>query len=152
MATLTPAFRRDSGKIHSEHVAILAELDTLERALDHLVPRPQSQLEEEAPSEVLAIGKKLIRELPEHCRQEEEKLHGPVGEVSPELARFCASMQREHEVMSARLWSLAAALEGFQTATNLPAAAAHLQEAGRVFIREVRRHIELEENELSGFL
>ena len=152
MATLTPAFRKNSGKIHADHVSILAQLDSLERSLEHLEVEPHTPLDAEAPRQILTIGRQLVRDLPEHCREEEETMHGPVGQVSAELAEFCAMMHREHEVMNARLWTFAGALEEFQTSVNRPGAIAQLRKEGRLFVHELRRHIELEETELSGFL
>lgn len=152
MATLTPAFRTESGKIHEEHTAILTALDALERALERLVAPPGTPAETQAVNAVCEMGRGLVRTLPEHCRHEEEKLHGPVREVSAELAEFCALMQREHEAMSAQLWKFAAAVDALETAPNDADAANRLKRQGVTFVQRLRQHIELEEHELSGFL
>ena len=146
MATLTQAFRTESQKIHAEHTEILAELEALERSLEHLGRN------DAAPKEVLDLGRRLLRELPAHCRHEEETLHGTVGEVSPELAQFCALMREEHDAMRARLWSFANGLDRLEAAREDAAAIANMQREGRVFVQQLRRHIQLEERELSGFL
>ena len=146
MAALSQTFRAESEKVHAEHQAILGLLESLEGSLVQLSSEPQ------APATALDLGLRLVRELPEHCRHEEEKLHGTVGEVSPELAEFCALMRREHDAMRVRLGSFAAALDRFQTAPHLPATAEHLRNEGKTFIQQLRSHIELEERELSGFL
>lgn len=147
MGTLSQAFRAESERVHREHLSILERLEALERWLDHLGG------DSGAPREVLDLGRTLVRDLPEHCRHEEETLHGPVGEVSPELANFCSQMRSEHDAMRARLWSFAGALSALESASPADAmAAVEMQRKGKTFVQQLRQHIELEERELSGFL
>lgn len=152
MATLSPAFRTDSEQIHHEHTAILEELFELEKSLDRVAFNSDGLADPRAAEQVRRIGQQLAERLPEHCRREEDKLHQTVADVSVELRNFCRRMREEHQILLAELELFRQALNELGSSTDREAAATHLKEYGRKLAHDMRRHIEAEEHELSGFL
>lgn len=152
MARLTPTFRAESERIHGDHLAMIEVLTELERELDHLA-NPQD--DSHASTSIGAVREhawRMIRELPEHCSREEAQLLGPVSDVSPQLAEFCRQMKQEHQVMLAHLPTFRAALEELENSRDREAAIRRVTREGKELTREIRRHVEVEEQELSGFL
>lgn len=152
MATLTPTFQAESARIHEEHHAFVDELTELERQLDHLDCDAQGLVDLNTAVAVTERGWKIVRELPEHCLREEAQLLDPVSEVSAELAEFTRQMRREHHALLAHLETFRCALDDLENSPDLPAAVHGVKTAGGRLARHLRRHIETEENELSGFL
>jgi hypothetical protein len=152
MASLTPAFRADSERIHCEHQSILEELAEMERALGRIQMSSQVLMDPRAAEEVRRIGQQLAEQLPVHCRREEEQLHATVADVSAELGDFCRRMREEHQVLLAELELFRQALNDLSLSMNREAAIAHLKEYGTRLARDLRHHVEAEEHELSGFL
>ena len=152
MAILTPAFRSDSERIHSEHEVLLDKLTEMERALDHLAVRPDALADGANIEVVRGVGLKLTVEWPDHCRREEEELLKTVAEVSPELSDFCRRMREEHQVLMAQLALFRVDLQDLKDACDSRAAVEHLIDDGTKLARALRQHVELEERELSGFL
>ena len=152
MATLSPAFRADSERIHGEHQAILEELVELDRGLDHLTCHEQVLADPVTAEQVRRLTQRLAAELPDHCRREEEKVLDAVCEVSTELCDFCRKMREEHQILLAQLEFFRQALDDLGSAGNRHEALEHLKGEGAKLTRALRQHILLEETELSGFL
>ena len=152
MARLTPEFRAESERIHNEHRTMLVELEELERQLDHLAPAANPSADWNRISDVREYGRRLMKELTEHCLREEKEVHARVADVSPELAEFCRVMKQEHDATQARFQAFSRALEEFDHTPDVSAAVVRIKEEGTMLARAVRRHIETEEQELSGFL
>ena len=152
MARLTPAFRTESERIHNEHQAMLAELEELERQLDHLALDANPSADLSRINDVCLLGRHLMKELSEHCRREEAEILARVADVSPELAEFCRLVKQEHAAMETRFQDFSRVLDDVDAAPDFSAAARRVKEEGKDLVRAVRRHIEMEEQELSGFL
>lgn len=160
MATLTPAFRAASERLHKEHEALGQVLCGLDAALDHLVCYSEVYADLSAADEIRRLGRQLAEQIPGHCRREEISLLEPVSEVSPELGEFCTEMKSEHSDLLMRLGRFCAALKGFDRALlpsqvegeDLSEVISHLKETGRELTLELRRHVAAEEQELGGFL
>jgi hemerythrin-like domain-containing protein len=152
MASLSPAFRADSQLIHHEHAAILEELFVLERSLERVAFNSESLADPPAAEQVRRIGQRLAEQLPEHCRREEDNLHRTVADVSVELCNFCRQMREEHQILLAELELFRQSLNELGRSVDREAALAHLKEYGKKLAHDMRRHIEVEERELSGFL
>ena len=152
MATLTPAFRADSERIHSEHQILGHILTKLESALDHLVCYSEAYANLATADDVRRYGRQLAEHFPGHCRREETAVLGPISEVSPELDEFCKQMRNEHQDLLVRLATFSSALDAFDKAEDLYDAVCRLKDVGRELTGDLRRHVETEERELSGFL
>jgi hemerythrin-like domain-containing protein len=149
---LSPAFRADSERLHSEHESILDELVELDRGLDRMACHAQVLADPVTAEQVRRLAQHLAAELPDHCRREEEKLLDAICEISTELCDFCRRMREEHQVLLARLEFFRQALDDLGNAADRQGAVQHLKEEGAALTRALRQHILLEENELSGFL
>jgi hemerythrin-like domain-containing protein len=152
VATLTPAFRAESERIHNEHQFIGHVLSKLDSALDHLVCYSEVYANLASAEDVRLYGRQLAEQFPGHCRREEAVLLNPVSQVSPELREFCNQMRLEHQDLIVRLATFRDALDAFDKADGLYEAVCQLKEVGKDLITDVRRHVETEEHELSGFL
>jgi hypothetical protein len=151
MAALTHAFREDSQKIHCEHEVMLDELDELEAALARLSD-PGYNRDRELRDKVAAYGAHLARRLPGLCQREEEKLLAKIDGVSPQLHYFAEEMKRQHAELIVRAGGFLRALESFERSPDQDTAQVYLRKQGRELTRALRDHLNLEENELSGFL
>ncbi len=152
MATLTPAFRADSERIHKEHQILGHILTRLESALDHLVCYSEVYANLATADDVRRYGRQLAEQFPGHCRREEAALLDPIAEVSPELGEFCKQMRNEHQDLLVRLATFSSALDAFDKAEDLYEAVCRLKDVGKELTGDLRRHVETEERELSGFL
>ena len=152
MASLSPAFRVESRKIHQEHETIDQDLIELEAALDHLVTRSKMRGDIVTAEKVLQCGRRLATYLPAHCAREEALVFDTVADISPQLAQFGAEMKRQHRELLLRLDSFILSLGHLESFENRGDAIFKLKEEGCKLAEEFRRHIATEECELSGFL
>jgi iron-sulfur cluster repair protein YtfE (RIC family) len=152
MATLSPAFRVESERIHGEHQSILEELVDLERGLERMECHAQVLADPVNAEQVRRLTQHLAGELPDHCRREEERVLDAVSEVSAELCDFCRRMREEHQILLAQLEFFRQALDNLGNDADRQEALQHLKDEGARLTRALRQHILLEEHELSGFL
>jgi len=152
MSTLTTEFRAETERIHKEHLALEQLLRELDTALDRLICYSEVFTDLSGADEVRRCGRLLARVLPGHCRREEAVLFDRISGVSPQLRAFCSEMRNEHAGILARVQKLTATLEQFDRAEDLSEAVWHLKEQGKELTAELRRHVGVEEQELSGFL
>ena len=152
MATLSPDFRAQSGKIHREHELMIEDLAGLDSALDRLICYSEVYANLASAEQVRTYGCRLAERFPEHCRCEEAAVLSPVSQVSQELARFAQQMRDEHRQLLARLDSFCQALHRLEQCEDLDETICRLKEEGKELARELRRHVATEERELSGFL
>ncbi len=152
MATLSPAFRIETQRIHSEHQILEYVLSELDEALDSLACYGEVFADFRSAGQLRRSGRQLTQQFPEHCRREEANLLDPVADVSPELAEFCGRMKGEHADLLVRLAGFRTALDDFERTDDLAEAICRLKEQGKELTRDLRRHVETEERELSGFL
>ena len=129
---------------------LLAKLDA---GLDRLVCYSEVYANLATAREVPTLGRQLVGEFSDHCQREEASLLDPVSEVSPELREFCSQKKLEHQALRMRLDAFRSALDDFEgEACDLYEAICHLKDSGKDLTRELRRHVDSEEQELSGFL
>ena len=153
MVTLAASFRTESQRIHNEHQAMEHLLVKLDAGLDRLVCYSEVYANLATAGEVATLGRQLVGEFSDHCQREEVSLLNPVSEVSPELREFCSQKKLEHQALRMRLDVFRHALEDFESeACDLYEAICHLKDLGQDLTRELRRHVDSEEQELSGFL
>lgn len=152
MSTLTSAFQIEAEMIHSDHSLLRRELTGLRQALNHLNTSADPFVNLATTKQVVAYARHLAGYLPGHFQREEKSLLQTVADVSPELRRFAAQMQREHADLSVSLHAFLETAE--QLGQDLPGEAAvpRVQEAGAALVRDLERHVALEEKELEGFL
>lgn len=152
MATLTPAFRSDTAKVHCEHQALINELTELDSALDELVCYSEVYANLATARQVCACGRHLAELLPQHFGREEDTVFTTVARVSPELAEFAAEMRHQHDQLRARLAAFSRAVEQLEVAEDIADAVCSVKEQGKLLACELTRHVVLEENQLGGFL
>lgn len=152
MATLSPAFRIESKKIHQEHQVIDEDLLALEAALEHLAGDLPDCNDLAAAERVMQCGRRLATYLPAHCAREEALLLDTVSDVSPQLAEFAEEMKRQHRELLTRLDSFILSLGRLEAQEDAASVVLELKEEGMKLAREMRQHVAMEERELSGFL
>lgn len=152
MASLSPAFRIESKKIHQEHLVIDEDLLALEVALEHLGGDLQNCNDLAAAEKAMQCGRRLATYLPAHCAREEALLLDTVSDVSTQLAEFAEEMKRQHRELLMRLDSFILSLGRLETQENMESVILELKEEGMRLAREMRQHVAMEERELSGFL
>lgn len=152
MATLTPAFHSECVRINSEHRVVLEDLAELERGLNHLVCHSEVFTDLSGLEQVRRAGLRLAEFLPVHCRREEDRLLATVAVVSPELSEFAREMKGQHRGLLSRLLAFCAALDAVENSADLRQAVWQLQREGTDLTEQIRQHVALEEQELSGFL
>ena len=152
MATLTRDFQRTNHAIHVENHQVLEELRMLDHALDRMQHSGDMFDRLATAKEVEIYGKWLAAELPDHFLREERNLLDSVADISPQLSQFCTAMKQQHRDFSARLDGFNAAIRNLEYAEELEPALAKVADQGKQFTHDMRAHIQLEEEELSGFL
>ena len=152
MATLSATFRADTERIHGEQRVLERLLRELDRALDRLVYYGEVFADFKAAGQIRRYGRQLTEQFPEHCQREEAQLLDPVAGVSPELAEFCSRMKGEHSDLLVQLAAFRKALDDFDRTDDLSEAICALKDRGKELTRDLRRHVENEEQELSRFL
>ena len=152
MATLTREFQKTSEAIHLENSQVLEELRMLEHALDRMQMRGDMFDRLATAKEVEIYAKWLAAELPGHFVREERGLLDSVADISPQLAEFGRAMKAEHREFSARLDDFNTAIRNLESVDELEPALEKICECGKALAQAMRAHIQLEEEELSGFL
>jgi hemerythrin-like domain-containing protein len=152
MAHLSATFSTNSHKIHGEHQALMEDLNRLNRALDRLDCYSEVYANLASADEVGNYSRRLIELLPEHFKREEETVLKPVAEVSPQLDVLVQELKKEHEDLRLGLAAFSGALEDLYAADDIYQAVWHVKDLGKSFVRDLFRHVELEEQELAGFL
>lgn len=152
MATLDKQFSLESNAIAHEHKAVVNELAALSLALDQMCRESDEFANLAAAKQVQFLVKDLTQLLPGHFLHEERTVLGTVAEVSRELAAFAQEMKRQHRDLERRFADFRVTLEQLDTVENLDSAFARIKQQGRDLVRDLERHIQAEESELSGFL
>ena len=138
--------------IHTEHVTLFEDLRQLDRGLNHLECHSEVFADLACIEQVQKLGRRLVAQLPDHFKREEETVLARSAQVSPELAEICRELKREHVELVACVSAFRTALETFETSDDLEQAVGQLKGAGGELISYLRRHVAKEEDELSGFL
>ena len=152
MATSTLRFRAETEKIHNEHLTFNHLLHQLDSALGRLECYSEVYANLATAEQVQRCGRRLVEQFPEHCCRAEASLLAPVSAVSPELGEFCGGVKNEHCQLLEQLGVFRAALEELDRAEDLNEAVWHLKEKGKELTGNLRRHVDMVEQELSGFL
>jgi len=152
MASFSPSFRSVSNRIHSEHEAVINELNELEGALDDLAGCSARFAHRAAVERVSRSGQRLSQMLPEHFIREETSLLDTVARVSPELEDFGREMRAQHHTLRGRLAEFCVALQKLENPAAAGEAVNAVTESGGTLATELREHVLLEESELGGFL
>src|SRR5574341_53436 len=110
MAALAPTFWTDSKAVHSEHQALMEDLNELEFALDGLECYSEVFANFSTAGQVLACGNRVAALLPRHFDHEESTILTDVAKVSPELAEFAGEMRAQHARLQTQLAEFCSAL------------------------------------------
>jgi len=148
---MTTAFATGTD-IHAEHLTLYEDLLQLDRGLNHLECYSEVFANLAGVEEVKDLGRRLVAQLPDHFKREEQTVLAAAAQVSPELAEICRELKSEHVELTAWVSAFGTALERFETSDDLEQAICQLKGAGRELTSYLRRHVAKEEDELSGFL
>src|SRR5574341_48600 len=152
MAALASGFWAESKAVHSEHQALLEDLNELDFALDGLECYSEVFANLATAGQVLACGGRVAQLLPAHFGHEEETVLSGVAKISPDLAEFAAEMRAQHDHLRTRLTDFCLALDHLRAGDDLSETLYELKERGKAFTSEMRSHVALEEQRLKGFL
>ncbi len=152
MAALASSFWAESKAVHSEHQALLEDLNELDLALDGLECYSEVFADLATAGQVLACGGRVAKLLPAHFAHEEETVLSGVAKISPELAEFAAEMRSQHGHLRAQMTDFCLALERLRAGDDLGETLYELKERGKAFTSAMRSHVALEEQRLQGFL
>ncbi len=158
MGTFPASFRSASHQVHDDHQSLMSELKALDLALDELA-HPA------AAEKICRRLRVLSKIVPEHFATEETELLEVVARISPELKDFSAEMKRQHQSICTLLLELRLAAENLRQhnsagaadnradgATQIEAAIARVRSIGKSLALELSDHVQLEEDQLAGFL
>jgi hemerythrin-like domain-containing protein len=152
MAALAPSFWTESKTVHNEHQALMEDLNELDFALDGLECYSEVFANFATASQVLACGNRVAKLLPQHFDHEEKTLLSGVAKISPDLAEFAGEMRVQHGQLRVQLADFCQALERLRAGDDPAESLYEVKERGKMFTCEMRRHVELEEQRLKGFL
>ena len=152
MAALAPGFWVESKAVHNEHQALMEDLNELDLALDGLECYCEVFANFATANLVLGCGSRVAKLLPKHFDHEEKTLLSDVAKVSPDLAEFAREMQVQHGQLRSQLTDFCQALEHLRAGNDPAESVYEVKERGKQFTSEMRRHVELEEQRLKGFL
>ena len=151
MATLSKEFCAESNAIHYAHSTMMNELAAMSVALDKLCTTDDEFANLSVAKQVQFLARDIHAELVPHFRHEEATVLRTVSEVSRELAHFAAEMRREHDDLERRFAAYCLTLDGLETAADMEATLREVKREGRELVRDLERHVNTEETELSGF-
>ena len=152
MAALAPSFWNESKAIHSEHQALMEDLNELDYALDGLECYSEVFANFATAGLVLGCGGRVAKLLPEHFEHEEKTVLSGVAKISPELADFARAMRVQHGHLRSQLTDFCQALDHLRAGNDPAESVYEVKERGKRFTSEMRRHVELEEQRLKGYL
>ena len=150
MASLDPNFHQQTASIHREHEELIAQLDTLEAALDQIVCYTEIFSDLATANQAASSGKWIAEWLPKHQASEETKVLEAIARMSPELTSFAGEMKRQHTEMRIRLEAFREHLDHVGQNRDLEAAVAELKREGKDLTRMMRLHMNAEEKKLAG--
>ncbi len=152
MASLPTTFRQETEKIHLEHTGLMQMLNDLDFALDQLVCYSEVYANLKTAEDVHRYAFRMAEHLPEHFTREEARVLETVSKISPELEQLAKLCKLQHDQLRSDLVLFCRALDNFDNSNDIEDALCKLKDQGKVFTKELRDHVELEERELGGFL
>lgn len=152
MAVLTREFCKESKAVHYAHSAMMNELASMSIALEKLCATEDDFSNLSVAKQVQFLARDINDQLVPHFRHEEATVLRTVSEVSSELAAFATEMRREHDELEKRFATFCRTLEGLETVDDLSATLGDVKRDGCELVRDLERHVNTEETQLSGFL
>jgi hypothetical protein len=159
VGTFPASFRSASQRVHDDHQSLISELAELDAALDDLAHPMGAE-------QICLRLRVLSHAVPEHFATEEVEMLDIVAKVSPELKDFAEEMRRQHQTICELLLDFRLAAENLRQfnfpvqgtegrgnhAGEVDAAVLRVKDIGKSLAQELSNHVELEENQLAGFL
>jgi Hemerythrin HHE cation binding domain len=151
MASVDPNFHQQTASIHREHEELIAQLDSLDAALEQIVSYTEIFSDLATANQAISRGKWMAEWLPKHHEYEETTLLETIAKMSPELTSFAREMKRQHREMRLRLEAFRDHLEHLGQSGDLDAAVTELKREGLDLTRMIRLHMYAEEKKIAGF-
>lgn len=152
MASLSREFSKESKQVHYAHTAVTNELASMSVALDKLCTKDDEFANLSAAKQVQFLARDIRGQIIPHFRHEEATVFRTVSEVSRELASFAAEMCREHEDLEKRFTAFCQILDDLEAVEDMATTLCEVKRLGHDLVRDLERHMNAEENHLSGFL
>jgi len=152
MAVLTREFCKESKAVHYAHSAMMNELASMSIALEKLCTSEDDFGNLSVAKQVQFLARDINDQLVPHFRHEEATVLRTVSDVSRELAAFAQEMRREHADLEKRFASFCRTLEELESVDDLGATLCDVKRFGCDLVRDLERHVNTEETQLSGFL
>ncbi len=150
MASLDPSFHRQTANIHREHEELIAQLDTLDAALEQIVCYAEIFSDLATANQAISSGQWMAEWLPRHHAEEETTVLETMAKMGPELASFAREMKRQHTEMRIRLEAFRDHVARLGENRDLEAAVSELKREGKDLTRMIRLHMAAEEKKLNG--
>jgi iron-sulfur cluster repair protein YtfE (RIC family) len=135
-----------------ERRELLEHLAAFDRALERLDWRSGAKANLAAMHDIGYCCARLEADLARRLSLKEQIEPAVVSPYNPEMAEFTEHLRADHEELRRWLARFAQALERFAAEKDSYEAVTRLQEEGQQLIRQMARHVALEEGELAGFL
>ncbi len=150
MASLDPSFHQQTANIHREHEELIAQLDTLDAALEQIVCYAEIFSDLATANQAISSGQWIAEWLPRHHAAEETTVLETIAKMSPELTSFAREMKRQHIEMRMRLEAFRDHITHLGENRDLENAVSELKREGKDLTRMIRLHMTAEEKKLSG--
>ena len=150
MAGLDPKFHEETLSIHQEHEELVAQLDQMDAALEHMACYAEVFTDLATANQAISRGKWMAEWLPRHYEHEETTVLATIAKMGPELASFAREMKRQHNEMRVRLESFRDRIEYLSQTGDLENAVNQLKKDGKDLTRMMRLHMAAEEKKFAS--
>ncbi len=136
----------------AERRELLEHLAALDRALERLDCRADVSVNLAAAHHIGYCCGRLETDLARRLSLKEQIDPALASSLNPEMGEFTEHLRAGHEELRRWLGRFARALEQFAAKQGPYEAVCEFKEEGQRLVREMARHVALEESELAGFL
>jgi Hemerythrin HHE cation binding domain len=152
MGMIESNIAREADWGRNERRRLLEHLAAFDRALDRLDWRSEARINLAAAHEIGYHCARLEDDLARHFPFREQIEPAVAAAFSLEMGDFTEQLRSDHDELRHWLAQFSRALEGFACESDPYEAVCRIREEGQKLVRQMARHLALEEGELGSFL
>jgi Hemerythrin HHE cation binding domain len=152
MATIENNVPREGERGGNERQKLLEHLAALDRALERLDCLSEARISVAAAHDIGYHCARLEDDLAGHLSLREQIEPAVASAFSQEMGELAEYLRSDHEELRHWLARFSRALEGFACESDPYEAVCRIRDEGQKLVRQMARHLTLEEGELAGFL
>jgi Hemerythrin HHE cation binding domain len=152
MAPIESNVSREGERVENERRKLLEHLVGFDRALGRLDCQSEARISLAAAHEIGYHCARLEDDLARHLPLREQIEPAVASAFSQEMGDFTEQLRSDHEELRHWLARFSRALEGLACEADPYEAVSRIRDEGQMLVRQIARHVTLEEGDLAGFL